>query len=142
MKNEILSHHVTSRNNLVPKNIRGVPSLRAHLIFMTSWGHDTLAQTYAHMTSICSSDYGSETSPTLLKFLRFSAQISGFSADFHRKLLDIVKQHPNNAEIWADSVFLSSNQGRLGERKFDGYWFGKNWELENGKKSGFWRSKK
>ena len=57
------------------------------------------------MTSICSSVSGSETSPTLLKFWRFSAQISRFSADFHRKSLDIVKQHPNNAEIWADSVF-------------------------------------
>ena len=72
-------------------------------------GHDTLAQTHAHMSSICSSVSGSETSPTLLKFSRFSAQILGFSADFladfHRKLLDIVKQHPNNAEIWADSVF-------------------------------------
>ena len=64
---------------------------------MTSWGHDTLAQTHAHMTSICSSISGSETSPTLLKFSRFSAQISRFSAD-------IVKQRPNNAEIWADSV--------------------------------------
>ena len=72
---------------------------------MTSWGHDTLAQTHAHMTSICSSVSGSETSPTMLKFLRFSAQISGFSADFHRKWLDIVKQHTNNAEIWADSCF-------------------------------------
>ena len=109
---------------------------------MTSWGHDTLAQTHAHMTSICSSDSGSETSPTLLKFSRFSAQISGFSADFHRKSLDIVKQHPNNAEIWVDSVFKPSNQGRMGEHKFAGYWFGKNWELENGKKSWFWRSKK
>ena len=55
--------------------------------------------------SICFSIPGSETSPILLKFSRFSAQISRFSADFHRKLLDIVKQHPNNAEIWADSVF-------------------------------------
>ena len=76
---------------------------------MTSWGHETLAQTHAHMTSISSSVSGSETSPTLLKFSRFSAQISGFSADFladfHRKLLDIVNQQPNNAEIWADSVF-------------------------------------
>ena len=63
------------------------------------------AQTNAHMTSICSSDSGSETSPTLLKLSQFSAQISGFSADFHRKSLDIVKQHPDNAEIWADSVF-------------------------------------
>ena len=72
---------------------------------MTSWGQDILAQTHAHMTSICSSVSGSETSPTLLKFSRFSAQISRFSADFHRKSLDIVKQHPNNAEIWADSVF-------------------------------------
>ena len=71
---------------------------------MMSWGHDTLAQTHAHMTSVCSSVSGSETSPTLLKFSRFSAQISGFSADFHRKSLDIVKQHPNNAEIWADRL--------------------------------------
>ena len=109
---------------------------------MTSWGHDTLAQTHAHMTSICSSVSGSETSPTLLKFSRFSAQISGFSADFHRKSLDIVNQQPNNAEIWADSEFEPSNQGRMGEHKFDRYRFGKNWELENGKKTGFWRSKK
>ena len=93
----------TSRDNLVPKNIyRGFPVLE---LIKYSWGHDTIAQTHAHMTSICFSVSGSKTSPTLLKFLRFSAQISGFSADFHRKSLDIVKQHPNNAEIWADSVF-------------------------------------
>ena len=103
---------------------------------MTSWGHDTLAQIHAHMTSVCSSVSGSGPSPTLLKFSRFSAQISGFSADFHRKSLAIVKQHPNNAKIWADSVFKPSNQGRMGELKFDGYRFGKNWELENGKKIG------
>ena len=64
-------------------------------------GHDTVVQTHVDMTSICSSVFGSETSPTLLKFSRFSDQISGFSADFHRKSLDIVKQHPNNADIWA-----------------------------------------
>ena len=97
---------------------------------MTSWGQDTIAQTHAHMTSICSSVSGSETSPTLLKFSRFSVQISGFNADFHRKSLDIVKQHPNNAKIWADSLF----QGRMGEHKFNGYRFGKNWEFENGEK--------
>ena len=97
---------------------------------MMSWGHDTLAQTHAHMTSMFSSVSGSETSPTLLKCSQFSAQISGFGADFHRKSLDIVKQHPNNAEIWADSVFSPSNQGQMGEHKFDGYRFGKNWELE------------
>ena len=57
---------------------------------MTPWGHDTLAQTHAHMTSIFSSVSGSETSATLLKISRFSAQISGFSADFHRKSIDIV----------------------------------------------------
>ena len=68
-------------------------------------GHDTLAQTHAHMTSICSSVSWSEKSPALLKFSQFSAQILGFSADFHRKSVDFVKQHPNNAEIWADSVF-------------------------------------
>ena len=44
-------------------------------------------------------------SQILLEFSLFSAQSSGFSADFHRKSLDIVKQHPNNAEIWTDSVF-------------------------------------
>ena len=68
----------------------------------------------------------------MLKFLRFSAQISGFSADFHRKSLDIVKQHPNNAEIWADSVFKHSNQGQMGEHKFDGYRFIKigSWKME------------
>ena len=49
--------------------------------------------------------FGSETSPILLKFSLFSAQISGFSADLHRKSLDIVKQHTNNAATWADSVF-------------------------------------
>ena len=68
---------------------------------MTSQGHDTIAQTHAHMTSICSSASGSKTLPTLLKFSRFSGQISRFSADFQRKSLVIVKQHPNNAEIWA-----------------------------------------
>ena len=48
---------------------------------------------------------GSKTSPILLKFSQFSALISGFSAEFHRKALDIIKLHPNNAEIWADSMF-------------------------------------
>ena len=57
------------------------------------------------MASICFSFPGSKKSPILLEFSVFSAQILGFSADFHRKLLDIVKQHPNNAEIWADSMF-------------------------------------
>ena len=47
----------------------------------------------------------SKRSPILLEFSLFLAKISGFSADFHRKLLDIVKQHPNNGRIWADSVF-------------------------------------
>ena len=40
-----------------------------------------------------------------IEFSLFSAQISGFSADFDRKSLDIVKQHPYNAGILADSVF-------------------------------------
>ena len=47
----------------------------------------------------------SKRSPILLESSLFSAQISGFSADFHRKSLYIVKQHPNNARIWTDSVF-------------------------------------
>ena len=55
--------------------------------------------------SICGTGI-SKRSPILLEiFFIFLAQISGFSADFHRKSLDIVKQHPNNARIWADSVF-------------------------------------
>ena len=64
-----------------------------------------LRKQHAHMTSICFSVPGSETVPISLKFSRFSVQITGFSADFHRKSLDIVKQHPENAKIWADSVF-------------------------------------
>ena len=64
-----------------------------------------LHKPYVHMTNICFSVPGSETSLILLKLSLFSAQILGFSADFHRKSLDIVKQHPNNAEIWADSMF-------------------------------------
>ena len=62
-----------------------------------------LCKPHAHMTSIYFSVPGSKTSPILLKFSQFSAQISGFSADF-RKWLDIVKQHPNNAEIQVDSM--------------------------------------
>ena len=63
-----------------------------------------LRKLHAHMTSICFSVPGYETSPILLKFSQFLAQILGFS-DFPRKSLNIVKQHPNNAKIWADSVF-------------------------------------
>ena len=61
------------------------------------------------MASICFTIPGSKTWPEnvadFVEFLLFSAQIPGFSADFHRKSLDIVKQHPNNAGIWADGVF-------------------------------------
>ena len=53
---------------------------------------------------------------TLLKFSQFSAQISGFSADFHRKSLDIVKQHPNNAEIWAEIKVEWVNISLMGTR--------------------------
>ena len=60
------------------------------------------AHDIVHLTSIYFSVPGS---PILLKCSLFSGHISGFSADFHRKSLDIVKQHPNNAAIWADSVF-------------------------------------
>ena len=102
MKNEISSHLVTSRENLAPKNPSRFPVLE---LIKYSDVMTQLRKLHAHMTSICFSVPGSETSPILLKFSRFSAQISGFRADFHRKSLDIVKQHPNNAEIWADSVF-------------------------------------
>ena len=64
-----------------------------------------LRKLHAHMTSICFSVPGYETSLILLKFTQFSAQVLVFSADFHRKSPDIVKQHPSNAEISADSVF-------------------------------------
>ena len=76
----------------------------------------------------------SKRSPILLEFSLFSAQISGFSADCHRKLLDIVKQRPNNARIWADSVFQPSYQGSTLMNISLMIWFDKNWELENGKK--------
>ena len=49
--------------------------------------------------------------PILLEFSLFSAQILGFSADFHRKSLAIVKQHPNNARIWDDFVLAKLYQG-------------------------------
>ena len=88
------------------------------------------------MTSICFSISGSETSPILLKFSPFSAQISGFSADFHRKSLDIVKQHSNNGLIACFSLVIKVELVNIGVP------VRKNWELENGKKSGFWRSKK
>ena len=103
MKNEISSHLVTSRENLAPKN----PS-RSSLSWSSLNIHDVMMQLrkpHGHLTSICFSVPGSEKSPILLKCSLFSAQISGVSADFHRKWLDIVKQHPNNAGIWADSVF-------------------------------------
>ena len=77
---------------------------------------------------------GSETSPILLKFLRFSAQISGYSADFHRKSLDITKQHPNNAAIWANSCFSPVIIRGIGEHKFDGYSSEKIGSWKNGKK--------
>ena len=69
-----------------------------------------LHKPHVHLTSICFSGPGSETSLILLKFLRFSAQLSGFSADFHRKSPDIIKEHPNNTAVWVDSVFQPSNQ--------------------------------
>ena len=98
-----------------------------------------LRKLHAHMTSICFSVPASEKSPIVLKYLRFSAQISGFSADFHRKSLDIVKRHPNNAKI---ACFSPVTKVYIGEHKFDGTGSEKKWELENGKKSGFWQPKK
>ena len=68
------------------------------------------------MTNICFSVPGPEISLILMKLSRVSAQISGFSAGFHRKSLDIVKQHPNNAEIWLIVCFSPD----IGEHKFDG----------------------
>ena len=101
-----------------------------------------LCKPHAHWTSICFSVPGSEKSPILLKYSLFSAQISGFSADFHRKSLDILKQHPNNAAIWADGVFWPSNQVVTLVNISSIGTVHKNRDLENGKKSGFWRSKK
>ena len=34
----------------------------------------------------------------------FQPRFRDFNADFHRKMLDIVKQHPNNDKIWADRM--------------------------------------
>ena len=60
----------------------------------------------------------------------FSSQISGFSADFLRKSLDIVKQHLSNAEIWADSLFQPSNQKPTLVNVSSTVRFDKNWKLE------------
>ena len=61
------------------------------------------------MANICFTILALKTWPEniadFVEFSLFSAQILGFSADFQRKSLDIVKQHPDNAGIWADSVF-------------------------------------
>ena len=85
------------------------------------------------MTSICSSVSGSETSPTLLKFSRFSAQISRFSADFHSQSLDIVKQHiygliacfsPVITVEWVNISSTGTGSAKIGS-----------WKME--KKSGF-----
>ena len=77
---------------------------------------------------------GPETSPILLKFLRFSAQISGYGAcaDFHRKSLDIIKQHQNNAAIQANSCFSPVIIRYIGEHKFNGYGSEKigSWKME------------
>ena len=53
---------------------------------------------------------------------------------FIEKTLDIVKQHPNNARIWADRVFQPSYQGPTLVNISLTVQFDKNWELENGKK--------
>ena len=89
-----------------------------------------LRKPHAHLTFV--SQPGSETLPILLKFSRFSAQISRYSADFHRKSLDIIKQHPNNATIQANSCFSPVIIHDIGEHKFDGYGSEKNgsWKME------------
>ena len=122
------------------KILRRVPCLRAHYIFMMSW-----CSCENHMCSWLAfvSQSGSETSPILLKFSGFPAQLSGYSADFHRKSLDIIKQHPNNAAIWANSCFSPVIIRDIGEHKFDGYgsekigsWkMEKNWGFGNPKSS-------
>ena len=91
-----------------------------------------LHKIHAHMTSICFLVPGSKTLPILLNFSRFSVQISGFSADFHRKSLDIVKQHPNSAEIWVVACFSPVIKVDIGEHKFDGIGSEKfgSWKME------------
>ena len=79
-----------------------------------------LRKPHVHMTGICFSVPGSEILLILLKFLRFSAQISGFSADFHRKSLDIVKQHPTMPKYELIACFSQVIKVDIGERKFDG----------------------
>ena len=88
-------------------------------------------------SSICFSFPVSQRSPILLEFSLFSAQILGFSADFYRKSLDIVKQHPNRAEIWAEIVFQSIYQGQTLVNVSSTVLEIENLELENGRKSGF-----
>ena len=93
-----------------------------------------LRKPHVHVTSICFSVPGSETSLILLKCLRFSAQISGFSADFHGKSLDIVKQHQNKLIACFNPVIKVD----IGEHKFGRYGSAKfgSWKMEK-KKQGF-----
>ena len=50
----------------------------------------------------------------------------------NRKSLDIIKQHPNNAAIWANSCFSPVIIRDIGEHKFDGYGSEKigRWKME------------
>ena len=79
-----------------------------------------LRKPHAHLNIICFSAWIRNIT-NFVELSRFSAQISGCSADFHRKSVDIVKQHPNNAAIWANSCFSPVIIHDIGEHKFDGY---------------------
>ena len=70
------------------------------------------------MASICLTFPGLKKSLILLEFSVFSAQITGISANFHRKSLDIVKQHLNNAEISTDTYMWTSTAGHEGDLVF------------------------
>ena len=95
-----------------------------------------LREPHAHLTSIYFSAWIRNIA-NFVEIFTVSAQISGYSADFHGKSLDIIKQHPNNAAIWANSCFSPVIIRDIGEHKFNGYGSEKNgsWKME--KNGGF-----
>ena len=56
----------------------------------------------------------------------------GFSANFHRKLLDIVKQHPTMPKYGLIACFSPVIEVDIGEHKFDGTGSAKigSWKME------------
>ena len=90
-----------------------------------------LRKPHAHLTSIFFSAWIRNIADFVEIFAVFSPDL-GCSADFHRKSLGIVKQHSNNAAIWADSCLSPVISGDFGEYKFDRYGSEKigSWKME------------